>query len=135
MTATEKGAGEVNVHDNSTIAYRERVVTKAVVKAAELLKLSEPEFAGLIGVSETTVAKLKAVESVIREKSAEQQLVVYLIGIFESLSALYGNNEDHMAEWLRAENKVFNKAPIREMATMSGMANTARHLDQYRFRV
>jgi len=113
----------------------ERVVTKAVLKAAGFLKLSNKELAVIIGVSERTLARIKNDDAVLKKGDTSHKLALYLIRIFRSLGALYGSNVEDMAKWVRSENKHLRTSPVEAMQEIAGLVHTMDYLDASRAKV
>ena len=71
------------------------VLTKAVVRAASLLQLTQKEVAGILGVSEATVSRMFADHyRVAPHRAKEWELARLFVRLFRSIDALWGHGEE-----------------------------------------
>ena len=108
------------------------VVTKAVLKALPLLKLSQQELAELLHVSAPTVSRWANGRSELAPESAEGQLALLFLRIFRSLDTLVGGDAQKAEAWLRADNLHLGGVPLERMKTPEGLVHVAEYLDAMR---
>jgi transcriptional regulator with XRE-family HTH domain len=107
------------------------VVTKATLRAAAALGLSQKELARVIGVSEATVSRL-ASGKLLDEKSKEGELALLLVRVYRSLDALVGSNDDKARAWFGAKNRHLGGVPRERVQTALGLVEVAQYLDAMR---
>ncbi|HEY8242292.1 MAG TPA: antitoxin Xre-like helix-turn-helix domain-containing protein [Casimicrobiaceae bacterium] len=116
-------------------AAPDAVLSKAVVRAAAHLALTQKELAGILGVSEATVSRLCADRyrlSPGREK--EWELGRLFVRLFRSLDALWGHGDEARA-WLASPNLALSARPRDLLGSVEGLVNVVAYLDAARGRV
>jgi hypothetical protein len=107
-------------------------VTKAVIAAAERLGLSARQLAGVIGVSEATVSRMKRLDALLERGTKPFELALLLIRLFRSLDAVTGGDEAVARAWLRADNTALGAAPLASISKISGLIDVLAYLDARR---
>lgn len=108
------------------------VVTKAVVNAAERLGLSARQLAGVIGVSEASVSRMKRLDFRLERGGKPFELALFFIRVFRSLDAIAGGDEAVARSWLRNENSALGGVPAEKILTVSGLVDVLAYLDARR---
>lgn len=111
------------------------VVTRAVVRAAEQLELSGRVLAGIIGVSEATVSRMRRGDVTLEAGSKPFELGVLLVRLFRSLDSLVGGDRAVAASWLVNPNLALDGRPVDRLQTISGLVDVIAYLDARRARV
>lgn len=111
------------------------VLSKAVVRAARLLELSQRDVAAALGISEATASRLFAGKYLLSpDRAKEWELARLLVRMFRSLDALWGHEEMARA-WLASENLALGEAPQRLLRSVEGMVRVVTYLDAARGRL
>ena len=111
------------------------ILSRAAVRAARLLGLSQRALAGILGVSEATASRLCAGKYVLsRERAKEWELAVLLVRLFRSLDALWGHG-DAARTWLGTENTALGTAPADLLPSVAGLVRVVTYLDNARGRL
>jgi uncharacterized protein (DUF2384 family) len=111
------------------------VLSKAVVRAARLLGLTQRDVAAALGISEATTSRMFAGKyHLSRERAKEWELALLLVRLYRSLDALWGH-EDSARSWLTSENLALGGRPVDLMRTVEGMVRVVAYLDAARGRV
>ena len=111
------------------------VLSRAAVRAARLLGLSQRALAGILGISEATASRLCAGKYVLSpERAKEWELAVLLVRLFRSLDALWGHGDAARA-WLAAENTALGAAPADLLPSVAGLVRVVTYLDNARGRL
>jgi hypothetical protein len=114
-------------------AQREaQTVSKAVVRAAAALGLSNRALAGILGLSEASVSRLTRGEFVLDRQTKSFELSVMLIRLYRSLDAVTGGDPAVAAAWLRGENTALHAVPLDLIQTVEGLVSTVLYLDARR---
>lgn len=111
---------------------REGALTKAVLRAAEMLGLNGAQLGQIVGVSESSVSRLVAGARFIDPATKEGELALLLVRIYRSLDALVGGAAEHRLAWLSSFNRALNGRPIDLLAQAEGLVAVARYLDGMR---
>lgn len=111
------------------------VVTKAVVKVAELYGLQNQVIAKVLGVSESTVSRMRSNEYQLAEGSKSFELALFLVRVFRSLDAIVGSNDTVAKQWLTGDNQGLGGRPIDLIQTVDGLVNVVTYLDAARGRI
>ena len=109
-----------------------KVVTMAVLRAADAMGLTAKRLAGVIGASEPTVSRMKAGVFVLDDKGKPYELAVLLIRLFRSLDAIVGGDATVLRQWLVNPNTVLGAKPIDKLQTVSGLTDVLAYLDARR---
>ena len=111
------------------------VLSRAVVRAARLLGLTQREMARMLGVSDATASRLFAGHyrlDVARGK--EWELARLFVRFYRSLDALWGH-EASARLWLESPNLALAARPIELIVTIEGLVRVVGYLDAARGRV
>ena len=108
------------------------VVTKATLRAAEMLGLNSAALAEVIGMSESSVSRLKADTKKISVKGKEGELALMLIRIFRSLDPLVGGVQEKRTAWMNSNNKALRGTPSQLIRKVDGLTRTLAYLDGMR---
>jgi transcriptional regulator with XRE-family HTH domain len=113
----------------------EAVLTKAVVRAAALLGLSQRELAGILGVSEATASRLCADRYLLSpQRAKEWELARLFVRLFRALDALWGHDEVART-WLGSYNRALAACPRELLPSVEGLVRVVGYLDAARGRV
>jgi hypothetical protein len=118
--------------DAPLVISEAQVVTKAVVTAAERLGLNARTLAGVIGVSEATVSRMKRLDHLVEKGSKSFELALLLIRLFRSLDAISGGDEQVARAWLKSPNSALAGIPATRILTISGLTDVLAYLDARR---
>ena len=108
------------------------VVTKAVLRAAERLGVSNRLLASVLGCSEATVSRMGSGAYQLSPGDKPFELAVLFLRLFRSLDAIVGGDAAAARAWLRSENLALNAPPVRLIATVAGLVTVVGYLDARR---
>ena len=108
------------------------VLTKALLRAAELLGLSSALLARILGVSEASVSRLGAGARTVEPQSKEGELALLLVRVYRSLDALVGTDAAQRKAWLQGHNRALNGRPVDLIQRTDGLVNVVAYLDAMR---
>jgi len=91
---------------------RARVLTMAVVRAAEKLELSGKDLAKILGVSEPTVSRMRKNKFRLKAGSKSFELGALFVRLFRSLHAITGGDYKVTNAWLHNEHKTLGGRPL-----------------------
>lgn len=116
----------------AAVTPQETILTKAALRAAELLGVNNREFAAIIGVSPSFVTKLKAGTSVLPINTKPSELAIQFVRAFRSLDAVVGGDNATARAWMRNHNTALDAVPVGYMASVVGLVDIVNYLDQRR---
>jgi len=119
----------------STGAEAAATLSKAVVRAAELLQLKQAALARMLGLSPATVCRLHAGSYLLwQERGKEWEFALLFVRLFRSLDAVLGHG-DAARSWLMGENLALNGRPLEMMESAEGLVRVLHYLDAHRGRI
>jgi predicted transcriptional regulator len=116
---------------SATLAQAAGVLTRAVVRAAESLTLTQKTLAATLGISEASVSRL-ARGRIIDPRSKEGELAVVFVRMFRSLDAFLGGDEIKAAAWMHAHNHHLAGTPAELIRSVTGLVHVTEYLDAFR---
>ena len=108
------------------------VLTKALLRATELLGLSSAVLARVLGVSEASVSRLTSGARTVDPQSKEGELALLLVRVYRSLDALVGTDATQRHAWLHGHNRALNGRPLDLIQRAEGLVNVVAYLDAMR---
>ena len=111
---------------------RARIITMAVVRAAEKLGLSGKDLATILGVSEPTVSRMRKDAFRLEAGSKAFELGALFVRLFRSLDAITGGDGTVARAWLRNDNRALGGRPLDRIKTISGLTHGLAYLDSRR---
>lgn len=108
------------------------VLTKATIRASDLLGLKDAELARTIGVSPASVSRYRRGNAEIDPKRKEGELALLLVRLFRSLDPLVGSNDDQRRAWMHSRSEVLRGVPARLILTPEGLVQTLAYVDGIR---
>jgi hypothetical protein len=115
-------------------ATQASVVTKAVVRAADRLELSNRVVAGVLGLSEATVSRMTKPRASYQLEAGSKpfELAVLFVRLYRSLDALVDGDMAAARAWLRNDNTALGATPLSQITTVAGLVNVIGYLDARR---
>lgn len=110
----------------------EVVLTKALLRAAQLLELPSGALARVLGVSEASVSRLASGTRTVDPKSKEGELALLLVRVYRSLDALVGSDAAQRKAWLHSHNRALNRRPAELIERADGLVTVVAYLDAMR---
>ncbi len=121
--------------DIPQLANASAAVTKATLRAAQLLGLTHATLAAVIGLSEPTVSRMASGSYTLNVGSKPYELALLLVRLFRNLSVLAGNEEGVMRGWMRSTNSALGGVPAEQIRTVTGLVNAVDYVDGARARI
>ena len=110
-------------------------VTKAVVRAAQLLNIRQAALVRILGVSAATVSRLFAGHYFLQpERRKEWELALLFVRLFRSIDAVLGHGEA-ARKWLLGNNLALHGVPADLIETTEGLVRVLHYLDAHRGRI
>jgi hypothetical protein len=108
-----------------------QVLTKATLRAAARLGLPDAALARVIGVSGSSVSRMRSGRT-IDPTQKEGELALLFLRLYRSLDALLGGDEERCRRWLHARNAHVGGAPAELIQTIGGLVGVTQYLDAMR---
>jgi hypothetical protein len=109
------------------------VLTRAVLRAAEALGLTQRDLAPVLGVSAATVSRLP--RRPLDPRSKEGELAILFVRLFRSLDALLGGSAEACRRWFHAANAHVGGVPAEMVGSVTGLVHVIEYLDAMRGKV
>jgi hypothetical protein len=116
----------------SQIDAESSVLTKATLRAADMLDITAKVLSSVIGVSEATVSRMRRHEFLLERGSKPFELAVLFVRLFRSLDAIAGGDADVARAWLRNANTALGERPLEKILTIAGLIDVIAYLDSRR---
>ncbi len=114
---------------------RGKTLSRATLRAAQLLGLTQAELARILGLSRATVSRMAAGGYPLAEGQKSWELAALFVRLFRSLDALVGSKDDQAQAWLNSENTALGATPRQMICKAEGLVSVVHYLDAARGRV
>jgi hypothetical protein len=118
--------------DSSDTLREGAVLSKAVARAAEFLELPNKVVARTLGISESSVSRLKTGAFVVTPDTKPFELAQMFVRLFRSLDAVTGSDDNSSRSWFRSENTALRGKPIELIQTVQGLIGVLAYVDSRR---
>jgi Antitoxin Xre-like helix-turn-helix domain/Antitoxin Xre/MbcA/ParS C-terminal toxin-binding domain len=108
------------------------VVTKAALRAASRLGVSNKTLAGIIGLSEASVSRMGSGTFTLTPGDKTFELAVLFVRLFRALDAIVDGDEAVAHAWLRNENAALGGRPLTLIQSVPGLVHAVAYLDSRR---
>lgn len=125
----------INVAPQPDAAEAERVLSKAVVRAAQFLDISNATLAKILGVSEATASRLGREKFTLQAGSKPFELAQLFVRLFRGLTAISGGDDAASRSWLISRNSALRDRPIDLIQSIEGLIRTLHYVDSRRARI
>lgn len=110
----------------------QKVVTKAVIRGSEHLGLTARVLAGVLGLSEPSISRMKRGEFALEPETKAFELGLLFVRLFRSLDAIAGGDATVAKSWLSNPNTALEARPVDMIQTIPGLVDVIRYLDARR---
>jgi len=116
----------------ASMADQVAVLTKATLRAATQLGLTNKLLATVIGVSEATVSRMRSGDYTLQRGQKSFELAVLFVRLYRSLDAIVSGDDAVAGSWLKNRNTVLDAEPLALIQTVPGLMNVIQYLDARR---
>jgi len=110
------------------------VLTKAALRAADVLGVPQRTLAEIVGVSASTISR--AQRAPLDPASKAGELARLWVRVFRSLDAIVGSNDAAARAWLTSPNAAFGgERPLDRLRSAEGLVHVLHYLDSARARL
>ena len=117
------------------VVSESEVVTKASLRAADRLGVSQTMLGRIIGLSDARVSRMSAGAYALAPGEKPFELAVLFVRLFRSLDAMVGGDESVARAWLRNPNVALGAEPLTLMQSVTGLVQVVAYLDAHRARI
>ena len=108
------------------------VATKAVMRAAGRLGISNKTLGRIVGLSQATISRMGSGAYTLTRGDKAFELSLLFIRLFRALDTLAGGDETVACAWLRNENAALGGTPLALIQSVSGLNHVLGYLDARR---
>jgi hypothetical protein len=108
------------------------VLTKAALRAAEGLGVSNKSFARIVGLSEASVSRMGTGAYTLAPRDKAFELAALFVRLFRSLDALVHGDGAAARAWIANPNAALGGVPLDLIQTVSGLIHVLAYLDARR---
>lgn len=116
----------------ASTADQAAVLTKATLRAATQLGLTNKLLATVIGVSEATVSRMRSGDYTLQRGQKSFELAVLFVRLYRSLDAIVSGDDAVAGSWLKNRNTMLDAEPLALIQTVPGLMNVIQYLDARR---
>lgn len=111
-------------------------LTKAALRAADILGVPQRVLADIIGVSAATISRAAGAGAPLDPDGKPGELAKLWVRVFRSLDAIVGSNDAAARAWLTAPNDAFGGVkPLDRLRSAEGLIHVLHYLDSARARL
>jgi len=107
------------------------VLTKATVRAADRLGLTQKALAQVLGLSESVISRMRSGGYVL-ERGKAFELAVLFVRLYRSLDAIVNGEETSAREWMKHQNLALGARPIDLIQKVHGLIDVIQYLETRR---
>lgn len=122
-------------HSNHNIAEQPdptQVLSRAVVRATELMGLSKASLAKILGISPSSAGRLFSDQYQLHPDTKEWEIARLFVRLFRSLDAMMAGDETALRAWLASPNRALAAKPNDLIMDVAGLVHTLDYVDAYR---
>lgn len=108
------------------------VITKAALRAAALMGLSNKALARILGLSEASVSRMGSGTYTLTPGEKPFELAVLFVRFFRALDAVVHGDPAVARAWLVNANAALGGQPLELIQSVSGLVNAVAYLDARR---
>ena len=111
------------------------VLSRATIRAAQLLAVPQVDLADIIGVSPATMSRIANGQKQLETGSKAWQLAALFVRLFRSLDAIVGSDDAAARAWMHGDNRALGGTPLDLIREPAGLVRTVDYLDAARARI
>jgi antitoxin Xre/MbcA/ParS-like protein len=108
------------------------IATKAVLRAATRLGVSNKALARIIGLSEASVSRMRAGSYTLVPGDKPFELSLLFVRLFRSLDAIVHGDDAIARKWLDSDNAALGGRPLALIQSVPGLVHAVGYLDARR---
>lgn len=108
------------------------VISKAALRAAERLGVTNRALSRIIGISEASISRMGSGRYTLSPADKPYELAVLFIRLFRALDAVVAGDEVAARRWLENDNLALGGAPVVLIHSIAGLVDVVDYLDSRR---
>ena len=108
------------------------VVTKAALRAADLLGISNKTLSRIVGLSEASVSRMGAGTYTLTRGEKPFELALLFVRFYRALDAIVHGDDEVARAWLSNPNAALGGTPIALIQSVPGLVHVVAYLDARR---
>lgn len=112
-----------------------RVLSTAVLRAADLLQIRQAKLAGILGLSAASVSRMADGKYSLVPGRKEWELGILFVRLFRSLDSIVGGRETDARAWMHSHNTALVGVPADKLQSVQGLVQVTEYLDAVRGRI
>jgi uncharacterized protein (DUF2384 family) len=108
------------------------VVTKAALRAASLLGISNKALARIVGLSEASVSRMGSGTFMLTPGEKPFELAVLFVRLYRALDAIVHGDDEVARAWLANPNAALAGTPLTLIQSVPGLVHAVAYLDARR---
>src|SRR3954463_9312117 len=108
------------------------VVTKAALRAAGLIGISNKALARIVGLSEASVSRMGAGAYTLTPGEKPFELAVLFVRFYRALDAIVHGDDEVARAWLVTQTPALGAAPLALVQSVNGLMHAIAYLDARR---
>ncbi|OSI60337.1 hypothetical protein BSZ21_38930 [Bradyrhizobium canariense] len=108
------------------------VLTKATIRAADRLGMSQRALANVLGLSESVISRMKSGNYFLEDRSKPFELAALFVRLYRSLDAVVSGDDATASAWLANENLALHARPLDLIQQVQGLVHVVQYLDSRR---
>ena len=111
------------------------VLSRATVRAATLLDITQRDLADVLGISAATMSRIASGQKQLEPGSKPWQLAALFVRLFRALDAIVGSDDEAARAWMRGRNLSLGGVPLELVRDPAGLVRAVDYLDAARARI
>jgi hypothetical protein len=108
------------------------VLSRAALRAADRLDLSNAALAKILGLSGPTITRMRQGSYTLDGNEKAFELATLFVRVFRSLDAIVGGDDAVASKWLQADNLALGGKPALLIQKITGLLDVLQYLDARR---
>ena len=117
---------------HADVAADGAVVTKAAVRAAERLGVSNRTLSRILGLSEASISRMGSGAYTLAPRDKSFELALLFVRSFRALDAIVAGDDTAASRWIESDNAALGGPPVHLMQSIAGLVSVVDYLDSRR---
>lgn len=110
---------------------QQAVLREALLRSGDFLGLTTRELAGIVGVSASTLTRLRRGDARLEPNGKPWELARLFVKLVVGLGTLTGTDEQAARQWLDNYNHDLNAVPRERIRSIVGLTDTVEYVGQF----
>lgn len=110
---------------------QQTVLSNAFLRAGDFLGLTGRELAGIVGVSASTLTRLRRGDTRLEPNGKHWELARLFVKLAAGLGTLTGSDEKAARQWLDSYNHDLDAVPRERIRSIAGLTDTLEYVEHF----